>query len=276
MRRSPGICSGLASWLVDRVGLRDVPRQGRRRRLSSTAATASRRARTRSARRATRTSSEHFKAKSAGEANAPSPSIKTLKASEINATCLTCHEKGARTNWHGGVHDRRDVTCISCHSVHSYKSAKAQLKTARDFDTCFTCHKQMRAKFQRTSHHPLREGKMQCSNCHNPHDSTQPKMISARVDQREVLPVPHREARAVPLGARAGPRELRDLPRPARVEPPAPDRRDAAVSLPALPREQRSPRHALRQEQRRRRSARRRRRRRRAPRRRRRSSARAS
>lgn len=121
---------------------------------------------------------EHFKAKTSGEAG-PSPSLKILKASEVNGTCLTCHEKGARTNWHGGTHDRRDVSCISCHSVHDYKSARAQLKTAQDFDTCFACHKQMRAKFQRTSHHPLREGKMQCSNCHNPHDSTQPKMIAA-------------------------------------------------------------------------------------------------
>ena len=121
---------------------------------------------------------EHFKAKTSGE-KGPSPSLKIVKASEVNATCLTCHEKGARTNWHGGTHDRRDVTCISCHSIHNYKSSRAQLKTVQDFDTCFSCHKQIRAKFQRTSHHPLREGKMQCTNCHNPHDSTQPKMIDA-------------------------------------------------------------------------------------------------
>ena len=123
--------------------------------------------------------SEHFRAKVAGESNAPSPSLKPLKARDVNDVCLKCHEKGARTNWHGGTHDRRDVSCISCHSIHNYQSTRSQLKTANDFDTCFQCHKQMRAKFQRTSHHPLREGKMQCSNCHNPHDSTQPKMIDA-------------------------------------------------------------------------------------------------
>lgn len=122
---------------------------------------------------------EHFQAKMDGKDGVPTPTMKTRKAADINKTCLTCHEKGARTNWAGGQHDRRDVSCTSCHSVHDYKSAAAQLKTANDFDTCFTCHKQMRAQFQRTSHHPLREGKMQCSNCHNPHDSTQPKMISA-------------------------------------------------------------------------------------------------
>jgi DmsE family decaheme c-type cytochrome len=123
--------------------------------------------------------SEHFLAKVAGEENAPNPSLKTLKAREVNDTCLTCHEKGARTNWHGGLHDRRDTGCISCHSIHSFKSVKAQLKTERDAETCFTCHKQIRAKYQRTSHHPVREGKMDCTSCHNPHDSTQPKMIDA-------------------------------------------------------------------------------------------------
>lgn len=122
---------------------------------------------------------EHAKAQMAGESNGPVPSLKNLKASETNDVCLRCHETGARTNWAGGMHDRRGTGCISCHSVHSFKSAKAQLKTARDSETCYTCHKQMRAKMQRTSHHPVREGKIDCASCHNPHDSTQPKMISA-------------------------------------------------------------------------------------------------
>jgi DmsE family decaheme c-type cytochrome len=122
---------------------------------------------------------EHFQAQMDGKSGVPTPSMKPRTAADINATCMTCHDKGARTNWHGGAHDRRDVSCMSCHSIHNFKSNAAQLKTANDFDTCFTCHKQMRAQFQRTSHHPLREGKMQCSSCHNPHDSTQPKMISA-------------------------------------------------------------------------------------------------
>jgi DmsE family decaheme c-type cytochrome len=123
--------------------------------------------------------SEHFRSKVAGETGGPTPSLKALKVRDVNDTCLTCHEKGARANWHGGLHDRRDTGCISCHSIHSFKSARAQLKTEHDAETCFTCHKQIRAKYQRTSHHPVREGKMECSNCHNPHDSTQPKMIDA-------------------------------------------------------------------------------------------------
>jgi DmsE family decaheme c-type cytochrome len=37
----------------------------------------------------------------------------------------------------------------------------------------------MRAKMQRTSHHPVREGKMTCASCHNPHDGSRPKMMKA-------------------------------------------------------------------------------------------------
>lgn len=93
--------------------------------------------------------------------------------------CATCHEKGRQVNWNGGLHERRGTGCTSCHGVHDFKSVRAPLKTVRDSETCFTCHKQMRAKIQRTSHHPVRESKMDCSGCHDPHDSTRPKMVSA-------------------------------------------------------------------------------------------------
>ena len=59
------------------------------------------------------------------------------------------------------------------------KSVKAQLKTQQDADTCYTCHKSQRAKAMRTSHHPVREGKMDCSSCHNPHEGNIPNMLKA-------------------------------------------------------------------------------------------------
>ncbi len=121
---------------------------------------------------------EHAKAQMAGE-KGPVPSLKGLKASELNATCLKCHEKANQANYLGSMHARRNVACTSCHGIHEFKSVKAQLKTKADSDTCFTCHKSERAKSLRTSHHPVREGKMGCSSCHNPHDGSQPKMIKA-------------------------------------------------------------------------------------------------
>jgi len=109
----------------------------------------------------------------------PIVSLKKAKPAEVNKTCLGCHEKGRQANFSGSMHDRRDVACTSCHSVHEPKSVRAQLKTARDAETCFQCHKQIRAKSLRSSHHPVREGRLDCASCHDPHDSTKPKMLKA-------------------------------------------------------------------------------------------------
>ncbi|MCI0612703.1 cytochrome C, partial [bacterium] len=41
------------------------------------------------------------------------------------------------------------------------------------------CHLEVKAQIQRTSHHPIREGLMSCTDCHNPHGTLTPKMIMA-------------------------------------------------------------------------------------------------
>jgi DmsE family decaheme c-type cytochrome len=120
---------------------------------------------------------EHVKAQSAGDSSGPVPTLKTLSSRALNDMCLTCHEKGRQANYLSSLHDRRNVECTSCHGIHQYKSAKAQLKTVRDADTCYTCHKSVRAKMSRTSHHPVREGKVACASCHNVHDGARPNML---------------------------------------------------------------------------------------------------
>jgi DmsE family decaheme c-type cytochrome len=120
---------------------------------------------------------EHAKAQMSGDKNGPVPLVKKVAASKLNETCLTCHEKANQANYVSSMHSRRNVACTACHSVHSAKSVKAQLKNANDSELCYTCHKSERAKGLRTSHHPVREGKMSCSSCHNPHDGASPKMM---------------------------------------------------------------------------------------------------
>jgi DmsE family decaheme c-type cytochrome len=122
---------------------------------------------------------EHAKAQLNGDKAGPVPSVKAVKATQLNAKCLTCHEKANQANYVSSMHSRRNVACTSCHGIHTFKSAKAQLKNANDSELCFTCHKSERAKSMRTSHHPVREGKMGCASCHNPHDGGTPKMIKA-------------------------------------------------------------------------------------------------
>jgi DmsE family decaheme c-type cytochrome len=90
---------------------------------------------------------------------------------EKNSVCLACHERGQRTMWQGSVHEERGLACVNCHTVMKSVSRKYQLKTAFEADTCFQCHKDRRAQMFRSSHMPLREGKITCSDCHNPHGS---------------------------------------------------------------------------------------------------------
>ena len=106
-------------------------------------------------------------------------SLKRKTPAEVSQTCLTCHEKADHPTWRGGAHDRRGVGCTDCHSVHDPNSVKGQLRTAAEPDTCDRCHGAIRAQSLRTSHHPVREGLMTCSSCHNPHDGSKPKMIRA-------------------------------------------------------------------------------------------------
>jgi DmsE family decaheme c-type cytochrome len=99
------------------------------------------------------------------------PQDQSRTAEENNAICLACHEKGDRTYWNGSTHETRGLMCTNCHTIMKEVSRKKQLKTAFEPDTCFQCHKDRRAQMARSSHMPLREGKMTCSSCHNPHGS---------------------------------------------------------------------------------------------------------
>lgn len=106
-----------------------------------------------------------------------SKDLKAIPASEVNAMCTTCHNRGEHALWDGSQHERRDLSCISCHSLHSAKSESGFLKGKTESDTCQSCHAEKVARQDRSGHMPLREGKMACSSCHNMHGSTNTKLL---------------------------------------------------------------------------------------------------
>ena len=92
-----------------------------------------------------------------------------------SGACLTCHQGGKRIHWQMGPHASRDVSCTSCHQVHTPHDAVRDKRAQPD--VCFACHKEQRAQLNRPSRHPIREGKVACSDCHNPHGTAGEKLL---------------------------------------------------------------------------------------------------
>jgi predicted CXXCH cytochrome family protein len=123
--------------------------------------------------------------------------MKSRPAVEANAVCLSCHaqDEGTR-HWEQGPHAANGVRCIDCHQVHA-GAARAASEEELSFDAathgaqnanlvspetndfvqaprvtneiCLRCHQTQAAQMSMPYHHPLREGKMSCVDCHDPH-----------------------------------------------------------------------------------------------------------
>lgn len=96
-------------------------------------------------------------------------------------SCETCHETITR-DFHTATHARlkaqgdnaKDIGCESCHgpgSLHvaSGGGARTIINPRGSPQTCFQCHQDVKAQFALPHRHPVLEGKMSCSDCHDPH-----------------------------------------------------------------------------------------------------------
>ena len=101
----------------------------------------------------------------------------SVPVAEKNAPCVTCHTRGAVSLWHGSTHESRNLACVTCHSLHGGNPKLLVQKTQQQL--CTACHQQIRSALMKPSHHPLREEKMQCTSCHNPHGTQTAKLIAA-------------------------------------------------------------------------------------------------
>jgi DmsE family decaheme c-type cytochrome len=94
-----------------------------------------------------------------------------------NAACLTCHETNVlpRSHWEGSQHEMHGVACTDCHEGHAVQ--QKVMNPLTQANVCANCHKAEQAQIHRFSRHPVLEGKVTCSNCHNPHGSDGPTLL---------------------------------------------------------------------------------------------------
>jgi DmsE family decaheme c-type cytochrome len=102
--------------------------------------------------------------------------FKPSSAEAQSGACLACHTTAKRAMWEGSQHASRNLSCPTCHTVHQRNDRV--LTKATQPEVCFACHKTERAQTHRISTHPIDVGKIACSDCHNPHGSTGPKLLA--------------------------------------------------------------------------------------------------
>ena len=89
---------------------------------------------------------------------------------EQNAVCLKCHTRDPGQQWTGSSHQSGQVSCADCHDVHATVDPVSVLTD--EADVCYKCHMKQRADNLKPYAHPVRQGIMTCTACHDPHHST--------------------------------------------------------------------------------------------------------
>lgn len=95
-------------------------------------------------------------------------------------SCAKCHSN-ISGNFHDATHakikltgdngKRSDISCESCHGPASGHIAAGapNLIVKGGSTTCFQCHTDKQGEFRLPHAHPVLSGKMNCSDCHDPH-----------------------------------------------------------------------------------------------------------
>lgn len=121
---------------------------------------------------------EAEEARERGEAD-----IKAIEATlPKTEQCMSCHVSDAKhMNFAFSEHNKAGVQCSDCHGNHTpkVKTLNASLsKAGAEVALCASCHQGVLASFNQRSHHPVTEGAMTCSSCHDTHGSPVTSLVA--------------------------------------------------------------------------------------------------
>jgi DmsE family decaheme c-type cytochrome len=117
-----------------------------------------------------------------------------VPAAEASEACTSCHNRASHALWDGSAHDQRNISCVSCHNVHTPKG-EPQLAARTQQQLCSNCHRNVTNRQYRFNHMPVREGNLTCSSCHNVHGSTNVRLLRAGTTIDESCTSCHAEKR---------------------------------------------------------------------------------
>jgi DmsE family decaheme c-type cytochrome len=110
--------------------------------------------------------------------------------------CLQCHTGAPTMAFCSSIHDHNGVYCTDCHNPHprtcvpgvvdiSHWQVRRPKRTQMCVDepeACYKCHQKIYGLNALPSHHPIKEGKMVCSDCHDPHGQETGNLKEATVN----------------------------------------------------------------------------------------------
>ena len=124
----------------------------------------------------------------------PHGNIRTETRTDL---CLKCHDlKSPTMAWHSSTHSLYGVACVDCHNPHPNQNVPAVVDiqhtnirraprmpmSVNEPTVCYGCHADIYARNAMPSHHPIKEGKMTCTACHDPHGQERGNLKEATVN----------------------------------------------------------------------------------------------
>ncbi len=82
----------------------------------------------------------------------------------VQMNCTKCHSNMTK-GWKGHKIQVANMHCTDCHKIHQPVVKGTLVKPEPEL--CTSCHSDVNAKMHMPSHHPVKEGKMKCTSCHD-------------------------------------------------------------------------------------------------------------